>query len=371
MKRLSFMSLLCLLCTLWVDTASAGSDEPVSITWKQCLRQEPEWYKSAEAIRIADNVLLYQRDSGVWGKNVAMAAILSEREKTRLVAKKGKIDDSTIDNGATYTQLKYLAKVYNATEIERFKGGFLRGLDFLFEVQYENGGWPQFPFRSGYPKHITFNDNAMTGVLALLREIAGKNTPYVFVDESRRSRAETAVRKGIECILKCQIVVDGKRTAWCAQHDERTLEPAPARTYEKISLSGGESVGIVRFLMGTDRPGPEIVEAIQAAVAWFDEAKLTGIRQVQKPDPSLQKGYDKIVVSDPDGPPLWARFYEIGTNHPIFSGRDGVIKYRLAEIEHERRTGYSWYTTAPAELLAKHYPAWLAKWAPGENVLMK
>ena len=48
------------------------------------------------------------------------------------------------------------------------------------------------------------------------------------------------------------------------------------------------------------------------------------------------------MVEDPNAPPLWARFYEIGTNRPIYSGRDGVIKYRLAEIEIERRTGYSW-----------------------------
>ncbi len=39
-----------------------------------------------------------------------------------------------------------------------------------------------------------------------------------------------------------------------------------------------------------------------------------------------------------------------------------MIKYSLAEIEHERRAGYRWYVDSPAELLNKDYPAWQARW---------
>src|SRR6185295_11796166 len=131
-------------------------------------------------------------------------------------------------------------------------------------------------------------------------------------------------------------VVNGNRTVWCAQHDEKTLAPAPARSYEKISLSGSESAGIVRFLMGVEKPDARVNESIESAMKWFETSKLTGIRQVQNPDPSLPKGYDKVIVADPNATPLWARFYEIGSNRPIFCGRDGVIKYSLAEIEYER-----------------------------------
>ena len=51
-------------------------------------------------------------------------------------------------------------------------------------------------------------------------------------------------------------------------------------------------------------------------------------------------------MHDASAQPLWARFYEIETNRPIFSGRDGVIKYDVAEIEAERRNGYAWYVTS-------------------------
>src|SRR5262247_3607292 len=264
-------------------------------------------------------------------------------------------------------RMAHLARVFNATRDpirkEGFKESFIKGVDYLLKAQYENGGWPQYyPRLKGYYKHITFNDDAMVGVMELLRKVARKDHAYSFVDEARRARAETAVAKGIEIILKTQIVVNGKRTVWCAQHDEVTLAPAPARSYEHVSLSGFESVGVVRFLMGVDHPDGRIVDAVESAVAWFKESKLTGIKLVEKPDPSFPNGFDRVVAEDANAEPLWARFYEINTGRPIFSGRDGVIKYSLAEIEHERRTGYNWYTKAPAELLEKYYPAWHEKW---------
>lgn len=249
-----------------------------SVSWHDCLKQSAEWYSTDEATRIADNVILYQHNNGGWEKNLDMAGVLTEREKS-LIAKEKTNADTTIDNGATFTQLVYLAKVFTAKNQERHRQAFLSGLDFLLAAQYENGGFPQyFPLREGYYSHITFNDGAMIGVLKLLRDISKKMSAYAFVDEVRRSRAEKAVQKGIECILKTQVVVKGKRTVWCAQHDEVTLEPAAARKYELISLSGSESVGIVRFLMGIDNPSDQVIDAIDSAVAWFERSKITGIK---------------------------------------------------------------------------------------------
>jgi PelA/Pel-15E family pectate lyase len=345
-----------------VFTVSDEALERLLVAWKDCLERKPDWYAGDEAARIADNVLLYQRESGGWPKNIDMALVLSEQSKAE-IAKQKTADDSLIDNGATYTQMDYLARVFNASRQPRFKESFIRGFDYLLKAQYENGGWPQYyPRLKGYYKHITFNDDAMAGVMELLRKVARKEQTYSFVDEARRARAGEAVAKGIECILKTQIVVNGKLTAWCAQHDEVTLQPAPARSYEHVSLSGSESVGLVRFLMGVDHPDARIIEAVESAVAWFKEAKLTGIKLIEKPDSSFPNGFDRVVVEDANAGPVWARFYEIGTGRPIFSGRDSVIKYSLAEIEHERRTGYNWYTMAPAELLEKDYPAWHAVW---------
>ena len=143
-----------------------------------------------------------------------------------------------------------LLKTTPPNNFPKYKEAFNKGLDYLLASQYENGGFPQFyPLKKGYYTHITFNDDAMIGVLKLLREIAKKKEDYQFVDEERRLKAEKAVEKAMPLILKLQVEIGGKKTVWAAQYDEKTLKPAAARKFEPISLTAGESIGIVRFLM--------------------------------------------------------------------------------------------------------------------------
>ena len=126
---------------------------------------------------------------------------------------------------------------------------------------------------------------------------------------------------------------------------------------------------MVRFLMKIDEPSPEIIAAVQGAVHWFDEAKLNGIREIRKEAKGTPKGWDKVVIKDAFAPPIWARFYEIGTNQPIFCSRNGIPKETIAEISYERRNGYSWLGYYAKDLLTKQYPAWQRQWAPKGNVL--
>ena len=336
---------------------------PSKVEWRAINRQPAAWYATDDARAIAAAVRQYQTDSGGWTKNQDMtappdAAFLANTDMDHRAA--------TIDNGATTTQIHFLAAVasHSGPDTEANRTATLRGIEYLLKAQYDNGGWPQyFPLQPGYYTHITFNDDAMVHVLDVLCDVAEGKAPYTWTEPALRARAAAAVEKGIACILRCQIVVAGKKTAWCAQHDEITFEPVPARAYEHISLSGSESVGIVRFLMGVKNPSPEIVDAVEAAVAWFEAAKLTGIRLDTPPAPDLAHGHDRVVVADPSAPPLWARFYEIGTNRPIFGGRDTVVRYSLAEVERERRGGYRWYLDEPAQLLSRDYPRWKQKLA--------
>ena len=365
-NALKLKSLFFRVCLpLWMTSllfTSGFAQVPAKLTWKEVLRQPADWYGSDDAKRIAENVLSYQNNNGGWPKNIEMARELSDGEMRELEKAKTEDTGTTIDNDATYTQMRYLAKIYEATGEERFKTGFMKGLDYLLQAQYNNGGWPQyFPVREGYYEHITFNDGAMIGVMLLLRDVAQGNS-YAFVEKNKRDKAQKAIDKGLELILKLQIEVDGKPTAWCAQHNREDGSPAQARAYELPSISGGESVMIVKYLMGIDRPNDAVKRAIQYAVEWFEEVKIEGIRVVREPDESLPRGYDNVVVKDPHASPLWGRFYEIGTNRPMFVGRDSVVKYRLSEIEHERRVGYSYLGNYAEKLLEKDYPEWKKKW---------
>jgi PelA/Pel-15E family pectate lyase len=197
----------------------------------------------------------------------------------------------------------------------------------------------------------------MVNVLTVLRAVREAGSPFEQVDSGRRARAAAAIERGVSCILRTQIIQDGKLTVWCAQHDEATLAPAWARNFEPPSLSGHESVGIVRFLMKIEAPTPEIIAAIEAAVAWLRAHAISGLRI----ESSVVDGKrDRLAVADAGASPLWARFYELGTNRPIYVGRDRVVRYNHNEIERERRASYAYLGSWPAELIDKTYPRWKA-----------
>lgn len=308
------------------------------------LKQPDDWFRSPVGRERLENVLSWQDAHGAWPKNLDTSGEPFRGDPNGL---KG-----TFDNSATVNELRLLARAFQVTKKDAYQSAFLKGVQCILDAQYENGGWPQGPNAKGYSQYITFNDGTMVGLMTFLREAATEER-YAFVPAETRRKASEAFDRGIECILACQIEVDGKRTAWCAQHDPVTLEPRGARIYEHPSLSGAESAGIVCLLTSLDDPSEEVQASIRAAVAWFEKSKLTGIR-------FEERNGDGRVVPDPDAPPLWARFYEIETGRPIFSGRDGVVKYDIAEIEPERRNGYAWYGTW-GERVEKCWANWKAK----------
>jgi PelA/Pel-15E family pectate lyase len=361
--RFAWLTYFVAQLTLVVTIAWAQPPGDAAVRWRNILEQPSNWYATPDAARIADNVLLYQHDNGGWPKNIDMARTLSDADKEHLRATRNDAE-TTIDNGATHTQIRYLALVHAATGDERLADGARRGLEYLLKAQYDNGGWPQFyPLKPGYYSHITFNDGATIGAMRVLRDAADGKPPYEFVDADLRERSHRAIEKGLDVILKCQIVVDCKPTAWCAQHDEVDFRPRGARAYELPSQSGMESVAIVEYLMEIDHPSPEIKRAIQSAVQWFEQVKIEGVAIRWQRDPSLPRGGDRVITPDPTAKALWARFYEIGTNKPMYVGRDGVAREHLADVEYERRVGYNWIGEFAAELVEKEYPAWQKKWA--------
>lgn len=321
---------------------------------KDYLKKPDAWFATPEATRVAENILTYQTELGGWPKNTDTTSqpFIGDIRQLR----------ANFDNSATTDELRFLARLDAVKKTDVYRKAFLQGYDYILKAQYPNGGWPQYapPPANAYPRYITFNDDAMTRLLEFLRETYTL-PQYQFIDEARRARAKQAFNRGIDCILQCQIKVDGQLTAWCAQHDEKTFAPRPARSYELESISGGESVHIVQLLMSLDHPSPEVIQAVEGAVAWFQKVKLTGIRIDIVKDEKSPKGTNKIIVQDAGAPPLWARFYQIGTNRPMFVDRDGIIHWNLADIGYERRNGYSWLSGRAQKLLEKEYPAWKKK----------
>ena len=320
-------------------------------------------YAPAQVREIVANILLFQRENGGWPKDYDMTAILTPAQRTAVRATHGNADTS-FDNGNLHSQVDYLAHAFTAAGEPAWRDACVRGLNFILAAQYPNGGFPQrFPGAKSFHAHITFNDYVTIGCLHVLRAAAEHQPQFAWLDATHTERAREAVRRGVECILRCQIRVEGRLTGWCQQHDEKTYEARPGRTFELASLCPQDSTEIVRFLLGFPQPPPAVVQSVEAAAVWLDRVKLAGLR-VDKvkaaPEEFLRHtaDFDKVVVADSTAPAIWARHYEIGTDRPVFAGRDGVKKYALAEIERERRTGTPWYGNWPAHLLEREIPAW-------------
>lgn len=310
---------------------------------------------------VAENMLVYQRSYGGWPKAIGNIKVdysrpISDEQRKEIRATTDN-DDATIDNKATSREIVYLMKAYGQTKNQRYLQAAKEGIDYILKAQYENGGWPQYyPNKKIYRAQITYNDDAMINVLNILFDVANKSGDYAVLDETYVAKAQKAVDKGIDCILKTQVVINGKRTAWGAQYDEKKLVPAKARAFELPSLASSESASVVKFLMRIKQPSAEVKDAIQGAVTWFDQVKITGYRTDRIDAPSEEKGKDVVLVADPSST-IWARFYDLQTMQPQFVGRDSVPKTKLADIDNERRVGYAWYGNW-GEKVAKEYPKW-------------
>lgn len=137
--------------------------------WKDVAVKMPEgWYASNEAKLVAENVLLTQKSIGGWEKNKPYHHPMDADEKAAYLKTRDDIG-ATFDNDATISELRFLANVYSQTRDERYKQAFEKGINYILQAQYDNGGWPQFyPVRKGsvaYSGHITFNDDAMVNIM--------------------------------------------------------------------------------------------------------------------------------------------------------------------------------------------------------------
>lgn len=317
--------------------------------WWAAAKDKPDaWFAGPEARRMADNLLSWQDPiSGGWPlMNTVGEPNIGDPSAVGPWGTRAALIKATVN------EMRFLARLQKVLPEPRNVQAIDRALTYILGAQYPTGGFPHsWPvFSNPYDHQATFNDDEIVDLMTLLREVA--TTPdFKMLAPARRAAAQAAFDKALGFILKTQIVVGGAPTAWAQQYDEKTLEPRGARAFEPVAISGGESAGVLLLLMSLEKPSPEVKTAIRAGAAWYEKSRLTGIRVV------FADG-DRIVRADEAAPPLWARYYDVATNRPIFVGRDGVIRSELAQVEKERRGGYAWYGDWGAAVLARY-----AEWA--------
>lgn len=349
------------------------ADPPLGFSVRSMpLDRDASWYGSQEARHVADVIVSFQTPAGGWGKNMNMggAARASGQsfvpDNSNRLPSAGDFDAArdpswhyvgTLDNDATTTEMHFLAKVQaniSKADGEVYRAAFLRGVRYLLAAQYPNGGWPQvWPLEGGYHDAITFNDDAVYNATELLTDVSESKSEDAFVPKELRNKAASAVASALKCILAAQFRVAGQRTIWGQQVDMLTLKPVTARNYEPAALSSEESAHLLMYLMSLSHPSAEVKAAVSNGIAWLGAHAI----------------YSKAVVGGRNTPegrhlieqqgagPLWARFYALDTEKPIFGDRDKTLHDEMNDLSLERRNGYAWFNTAPVAALSE-YDTW-------------
>ena len=329
-----------------------------------------EWYATPEARAVADAVVTFQTPAGGWSKN-------QDRRIARLPGQRFSNDAETmeqnpanfdapadrfwtfvgtLDNNATWSEMRFLAKVAAhapGPEGDAWRASIIKGVHYLLNAQYPNGGWPQiWPLEGGFHDSITFNDNAVANAAMLLRDVAHGTEGFDFVPADLEARAAEATKKAIDVIVAAQARYGDRVMGWPQQVEPMRLVPTSARNYEPRSVASGETTDILIFLMGEPNPTPEMKAAIRAGAEW--------LKAVEVHDKSFEMTDDgRKLIDKPGAGPLWSRNYDIVTGQPIFGDKDQKIHDDVNDISIGRRNGYSWWIASPQKALDA-YATWSA-----------
>ncbi len=298
-------------------------------------------------VEIGKFIVSWQLDNGGWTKDkeeIYLRYWDGAEPKAKYYQQDHVTPLGTIDNGgATVGEIMYLAKAYDHSREVSFKESINRGIDFVLEMQYPSGAFPQvYPRQDGdisnYENMATINDDATINVLDLLFRI--KNREGYFnrnlIDETTRIEASDAFDRGLEFLLGAQIEVDGQLTVWAAQHNPLTYLPEAGRGFEPVALVSKESIHIIWFLESLDmEDDAKIRKSITAARNWVEEVVVRNVKY-------HREGVDGEYFVPEAGVNTWYRFYEIGTNEPLYGISEGNSSHDIMDLDIERRHNYGW-----------------------------
>ena len=220
-------------------------------------------------------------------------------------------DSDTLDEGGPVQTIDFLLQLRQAepSDAARFTQSARAAFDFLVNAQNNDGGWPLKLSGGNYSRYSTLNDGVTTEAIRALVE--GFET---FGD----ARYRDAALKGVQFLLNVQAA----NGAWAQQYDEMG-KPAKARAFEPVAYA-----------------------SLETARAMLTIADFYALTESETLKLSLLTARDWLVARRL-GDEGWARFYEIGTDRPVFGDRDGSVHYNIDEISKERAAGYRWIEIFP------------------------
>ena len=256
---------------------------------------------------IADNVVALQNEDGGFGvlpANLDMA-------QADVASKIGTLkQESTLENGSTVAQLRYLAQFITETNPQdsKYADAFAKGIDYLVKNQNANGGWSMSPTAAkGFNGNTVIGNQVTTEVLTLLSDMSMLNNQnYVFARRSMdMAPVEAAVAKGNDFLVLTQVENDGVKAGWASQvKSDGTV--TMGRTYERESVNAETTKQVVEYLMTIHNPSSKVIDAVKGAAKWLEDVKIEGKETEIVHDTSMNNGFDIFLV---DGDGTWAINY--------------------------------------------------------------
>lgn len=213
--------------------------------------------------------------------------------------------NATFDDSVTTGVIRFFMDLTEADPDPKYHMALEKGLNFVLESQYPDGGWPQrYPICSddadvphpNYTAYRTFNDDVTIGNIELLLD--------AFDRYGDRRYLEAALR-GMDFVAEAQL--DPPQAGWADQYTE-DLEAAAARSYEPQAISTGATLRAIDSLQTFYKitGATEYLMGIPAAIDWLRNSPL----------PEDQR----------EGRYTHATFYEPETNKPLYAHREGTSK---------------------------------------------
>jgi len=225
----------------------------------------------------------------------------------------------TFDDDVTQGATRFLMAMDDVLKDESLHQAVQCALEFIMESQFENGAWPQwYPLKGGYSDMYTFNDAAINDCISTMLEA------YARYGDERYLRSAL---KGGDFIIISQIAEP--QPGWAQQY-HWNMSPGWARSFEPPAVCSSVTARNINSLLDLYllTGNESYLSPIPAAVRWLNESQI--------------------------GKDLWARFYELGTNLPLYCDRDYKLTYNLSELSEERRKGYSWQGSYAKGAIARY-----------------
>lgn len=332
-----------------VGSTSAWIQPPgtpaVGMAYLEAYRLTGDPLLKEAAIETARALMRGQLCSGGWTESIEFDRTDRERYAYRIEVPPHAIgrrrNITTFDDDKSQSCARFLMQLdatldFKDTELHE---ATLFALDAFLKAQYPNGAWPQrysefpnadeFPVQparfpenwsrtypgKNYAGYYTLNDGTISDLIATMLDA------YDVYDDERYL---DSARKGGDFFLLAQL--PEPQPGWAQQYN-REMEPAWARKFEPPAITGGESQGVMRTLITLYR--------------------RTADRKYLEPLPGALAYYKKLALP---GHQL-ARFYEIGTDRPLYFTRN----YELTYSDDDMPTHYAFKVSGRIDRIEEEY----------------